>query len=65
MKARTSIMMMLSGIGIGAASATYLMANKNVKNKACKVMNDALDQVENKMTQMNNKQGQNKNKKSN
>ncbi len=64
MKARTSIMMMLSGIGIGAASATYLMSNKNVKNKANKVMNDALNQAENKLNQMC-KQGQNKSKKSN
>lgn len=53
MKVRTGIMLMGLSLGAGALGCAYAMSNKDTKNKANKLMNDALNSMNNKISKMN------------
>ena len=48
MKVKSSLFMMALGASLGVASCAYLMSSEKTKNKAEKVVNNALDGVNQK-----------------
>ncbi len=54
MKIKTSLLMMGLGTAVGAASCAYIMSSNKTKNKANQVINNALDNVNNKMKMKKN-----------